>query len=450
MVEGWKWMTVAEAPLRMNKTVDMMGIVVETGVPYMSKGPDHCVIFKIIDDSVSDRELSVNFFSRSIDALPRLRGHLDIILLQRVQVLLFNDGPCVSFRKTSSFALFDGRDVADCNPYQLSPGLCGLQTADRFVRHLRLWSSATRFDAGVSTYALRLADINTMDYFDLVCKVLHVSEVSDGKWMLFVWDGTDAPPLNLSTELTNKLWQSLPLRIEPVSLPEHVLREFPHVGTVLRVVVDGKYESFGFHFQHADKWVRLRNLACETESGLWKAIFTPSSKIRLLSGQDNSVDDRLRASADRIRRQGRIPSAMINGLDILTVVGNEGADFSTLMDLLCSALPHGAFKCIVRVVDACPLRAKDFRTPAGLFRLRLTLEDPTARIHAYLSHEDAVFLFGGDLEDNMVSDKMYKLLGVDEYGKKPSKDPPWVQCCIGFKSSGPSKQFHICKTAFAD
>lgn len=109
----------------------------------------------------------------------------------------------------------------------------------------------------------------------------------------------------------------------------------------------------------------------------------------------------------------------------------------------------GGYKCIVRVVAAYPSRVKDFLTPEGLYRLRLTLEDPTARIHAYLSHEDAVFLFGGDLEEYAVSDKMNKLLGVDEYGEKSAKNPPWVQCCIGFKSSGPSKQFHICKTAFA-
>lgn len=133
---------------------------------------DYCVILKIIDDSGTDRELSVNFFNRTIDGLPHLRGHLDIILLRDVRVRVFllsfsaggviiagffffflqigmhNQSPCASFFKTSYFALFDGRDVPDCKPYQISPGLRGLQSAENYVRELRLSSSTTRFDAG--------------------------------------------------------------------------------------------------------------------------------------------------------------------------------------------------------------------------------------------------------------------------------------------------------------
>lgn len=89
----------------------------------------------------------------------------------------------------------------------------------------------------------------------------------------------------LRCRLADEEWNSLPLHIEPVSLPQHVLLEFPRVGTILRVLVDEKYESFGFHFQHGGKWLRLRNLMCKTESGLWKGIFTLETKFRLLSEQ---------------------------------------------------------------------------------------------------------------------------------------------------------------------
>lgn len=51
-------------------------------------------------------------------------------------------------------------------------------------------------------------------------------------------------------------------------------------------------------------------------------------------------------------------------------------------------------KCVVRVVAACPWRAKHFLSSSrGQYRLRLTLEDPTARIHAYLCEEDGVSEF---------------------------------------------------------
>lgn len=48
------------------------------------------------------------------------------------------------------------------------------------------------------------------------------------------------------------------------------------------------------------------------------------------------------------------------------------------------------FKCVARVVAVLPWQAEDFCSPLGTYRIRLTLEDPTARIHAFLFGEDGV------------------------------------------------------------
>lgn len=48
------------------------------------------------------------------------------------------------------------------------------------------------------------------------------------------------------------------------------------------------------------------------------------------------------------------------------------------------------FKCIVRVVAALPWRVEDFCSHLGTYMIRLTIEDPTARIHAFLFDEDGV------------------------------------------------------------
>ena len=57
---------------------------------------------------------------------------------------------------------------------------------------------------------------------------------------------------------------------------------------------------------------------------------------------------------------------------------------------ICQQVTHKC-KCIVRVVAACPWQAKDFMSlHQRQYRLRLTLEDPTARIHAYICAEDGV------------------------------------------------------------
>jgi hypothetical protein len=50
------------------------------------------------------------------------------------------------------------------------------------------------------------------------------------------------------------------------------------------------------------------------------------------------------------------------------------------------------FKCIIRVVAAFPWRAEDF-SHHGTYRIRLTIEDPTARIHAFIYAEDGVQTF---------------------------------------------------------
>ncbi|GKB08573.1 hypothetical protein Tco_0836885 [Tanacetum coccineum] len=51
------------------------------------------------------------------------------------------------------------------------------------------------------------------------------------------------------------------------------------------------------------------------------------------------------------------------------------------------------FSCVVRVVATLPDRPKNFRSSScGTYRIRLTLEDPTARIHAYLNAKDATVI----------------------------------------------------------
>ena len=50
------------------------------------------------------------------------------------------------------------------------------------------------------------------------------------------------------------------------------------------------------------------------------------------------------------------------------------------------------FKCVVRVVAMVPWHAKDFCSPSGTYRMRLTLEDPTARIHSFVYAEDGVII----------------------------------------------------------
>lgn len=61
-----------------------------------------------------------------------------------------------------------------------------------------------------------------------------------------------------------------------------------------------------------------------------------------------------------------------------------------LMSLYTWCQVTAKFKCVVRVVAALPWRSEDFCSPLGNYRIRLTLEDPTARIHAFVYADDGV------------------------------------------------------------
>eukprot|EP01018_Ginkgo_biloba_P005996 Gb_06783 [translate_table: standard] len=111
------------------------------------------------------------------------------------------------------------------------------------------------------------------------------------------------------------------------------------------------------------------------------------------------------------------------------------------------------FRCLVRVIAALPWKVEEFcgqrenseKQLEDVYRMRLTLEDPTARIHAYLYAEDGDKFFSGhpaaDLKSSSTSlavlkNKFYKLLGITESikseGENPSRmrNPPWVECCV--------------------
>ncbi|KAJ1390154.1 hypothetical protein SESBI_37692 [Sesbania bispinosa] len=48
--------------------------------------------------------------------------------------------------------------------------------------------------------------------------------------------------------------------------------------------------------------------------------------------------------------------------------------------------------CIIEVVAASPYRVEELWSPDGSYRMRLTLKDPIARIHAFVVAEDGVTL----------------------------------------------------------
>uniref|UniRef100_A0A803LIZ8 POT1A/B-like OB fold domain-containing protein n=1 Tax=Chenopodium quinoa TaxID=63459 RepID=A0A803LIZ8_CHEQI len=113
----------------------------------------------------------------------------------------------------------------------------------------------------------------------------------------------------------------------------------------------------------------------------------------------------------------------------------EDVPLVTLTDVMTYPQVTGNYKCIVRVVAALPWTIQDFRSPDGTYRIRLTLEDPTGRIHAYLYAEDGEVFFEGNPPMDALIRKWNTLLGVAEVDsggviENAPRNPPWVLCCI--------------------
>ncbi|XP_015574667.1 protection of telomeres protein 1a isoform X2 [Ricinus communis] len=373
-----------------------------------------------------------------------------------MQIEKYDDGGVVNAvfdKRFSSFGLFWGSYADDIFCYQTFRSFSLSWSERNDLINLRNWWPNAHLDSGTNEYLVSVKDINKGTYFDLVCQVLHVSyDVSRGVWILFVWDGTDAPLLSLDQKLKDEEKDPLPLQVESVPLGRDILCNFHHIGTVLRVMADECHENLCPQFQGIGKWVRIRNMSGKVWAGMWYGALNPSSKVRLLADNDGIVVDYKRKFKERKSERDRLPLWSPND-DLTEIEYDDEGDsiqFMTLMDVLTRKKDDDLFYCIVRVVAIHPYELKVLcSSDEGV--MRLTLEDPTGRIHAYLLGEDLVKFVNGMAPD-VVNGKMKELLGVAEHERRIedgdcTRFPPFVRCCIdSAKDDDDGDMFYICRT----
>lgn len=94
--------------------------------------------------------------------------------------------------------------------------------------------------------------------------------------------------LNHSPE--HKMDEQLPLQLEPSPpLSIDLLRTFPTVGTILRVIIDKVNQKHVLHLLNTGEWVKFISILCEVHAGLWCGVLTPFTKLRYLSNEDHFV-----------------------------------------------------------------------------------------------------------------------------------------------------------------
>ncbi|XP_050256593.1 protection of telomeres protein 1b-like isoform X2 [Quercus robur] len=423
--DDYKFLQIRDAITSINQKVNLIGVIFEIGFPKQTKGTDCFCTLKIIDESRSKPGISVNFFAESMEMLPHVASAGDIIQLSHVVV----------------HPSWNGGE--DCLPYQVSSKFRPRDLDKTFIKGLRKWLVDFQLDEGLTKF-LFLREIKQEERVNLICKIVHICEVAKDEWMAFLWDGTDAPPISLPTKLDDEMNNPAPLQLEPVPLPGDVLCTFPTIGTILRVIFDQGMQKHLLRFLHTGKWVKFVNILCEVHSGLWRGVFTPFTKLQYTPNEDHLVSAWQRLYNERLSlKWGRIPYSSFPWPSNITVVDYDNVPFVTLRDVLSYSKVTAKFKCVARVVAAFPWQAEDFLSPLGTYRIRLTLEDPTARIHAFLYGEDGEKFFGGYPSVDALTQKLNKLLGltVSDNGKQMNnspRNPPWVQFCL--------KSYYLSKT----
>ncbi|XP_044498303.1 protection of telomeres protein 1b-like isoform X2 [Mangifera indica] len=331
-----RFVCVRDLGHHVDRKVNVLGVVLEFSLPRKSKGTDYVSTLKLIDESQQSPEFSVNIFAKTIDHLPHVRSYGDLILLKCVMIKMYEGQVSgVSYKDSSSFALFDGKPSTEAVKYQSSPRFLLIDSEKDFICHLRRLFDGVQFSSGSSDYLLSMTNIIENTCFDLVCKVLHISyDAHADEWMLFVWDGTDVPPLNLDGTLVDEGKNPLPLQVESAPLDLHILRQFEKVGTVLRIIADRSHGNLGQHFTAVGKWVKLLDITCQISSGIWRGVLEPSSRVRFLSDNNSVVLDLHGNYNDRIiGANGRLPQ-WSNSSDFLTVIDLRDITFVTLMHII--------------------------------------------------------------------------------------------------------------------
>ncbi|XP_063940249.1 protection of telomeres protein 1b isoform X2 [Daucus carota subsp. sativus] len=435
-VDDYKFLPIADALIAINQKVNLIAVVVDSTIPKKSKGTDYYCSLNIIDKSCPSPGIAVKFFVENMGNLPQVECNGDIILLSNILMKTHNSEVYALFNKRSaSFALYEGKGGSKFVPYQVSSKFRGREQDKKFIAGLRQWLGDSQLDSGEDDL-LSLKDIRENEHLNLVCKVLHICEVTKDERILFVWDGTDTPVAKQKNfRQEDNVEDLLPLQLECPPLQLDVIRMFPTVGTVLRVYIDSGSEELGLHILKTGRWVQFMKMKCEIRKGMWCGVLMPFTKIRYLVDDNKHVFMCQRDYDERLKLEfGRMPWMSFPWPSHITETDYPNVSFCTLMDVLTYPEVTAKFKCVVQVIDVYPWRVEDFHSPLGTCRIRLTLEDPTARIHAYVYAEDGVHFFGGSQPIDVLKRKRNMLLGICSCDSNESKnalrDTPWVQCCI--------------------
>ncbi|PPD74484.1 hypothetical protein GOBAR_DD28590 [Gossypium barbadense] len=407
-----RFLCIKDAVACINDKVDLIAVILNFSLPQTTRGTDYVCKLKIIDES--HPEIPVHVFAQEIDHLPFVAAVGDIIHLSRV-VMRIHEGDVYAIfnKKFSSFALYDGKDVENFQPYQVLLRYEARKHDAMIIAGLRKWLASSHVIDGLFITPRRSINSFGAQYLlKIQIRFIHLTS------MLPRPEDEEHNPL--------------PLHFKPLPSSGHVLHTFPTVGTILRLIFDVECMPYILQLLKVCQWFKFFCVECKLHEGLWYGVFTSYSKIRDIPNVDILILERQSNYDCRsLGNLDRMPSWSCPWPSKITEV-NCSAPFATLMDVLTCQKVRKKFRCVIRFVAVIPWRVEDFRSPDGVYRVKFTLEDPTARIHVYSYAEDGEKFFNG-LSTGGLKRKLKELLGVpksDDDGQEEieggARNPPWV------------------------
>uniref|UniRef100_A0A6I8QSC3 Protection of telomeres protein 1 n=1 Tax=Xenopus tropicalis TaxID=8364 RepID=A0A6I8QSC3_XENTR len=171
--------------LQHGKVYNVYGVVIFFKPPYRSKGTDYCLVVTIVDQS--EAKLKCMLFSGNQETLPKIYKVGDIVRFHRVKVQQFN-GELQGINSSGfSSLVFDGIVGSSVSPRSTSKCYSFHPHNDKVVEVLRQWAAN---HLKVFAQQIKISDVQSIQYFDLLCQLVGKAEVDNSSYLIKVWDGT--------------------------------------------------------------------------------------------------------------------------------------------------------------------------------------------------------------------------------------------------------------------
>lgn len=482
------WRERCEVTAEQKQYVNVYGVVRDATAVSKTRGSDSKMTLKVYDETTPTEatkfggrdaddipsELTIVFFDQNPFELPRPADG-DVIRIHRLQAQLWEGRPQFVAKTGSmlqyghsktSWCLFRGDDDSE-EPYSQSsvkasnPDVKRVQALRVYARKAKTMPFMNEFGnaAGGDTKMRRICDIKEKEFFDIYCLILdaHFVEGTEGCYVMYVWDGTDAPPLpsSMTTSLSSTR-EDIPIDERDFQVQSELDKRkfYPHGFNLggQDIVPEGEMNTalplIGTAlpvFMHSDKlevdeipapgeWVKIRNLNTQIVRGqLQGFVRRETSFIRNKTPLQPLLDAYTLRKGENVVTSWGMPGHSTT----LTVTKHPNMRYSTIREMLMMKPPmRHKLRVIVRgvspnLVDMCqPGKGGTYE-----FGVRFRIIDATDSVDVNLCGEEAKQFFHNVVPMNLkkpsaTRERLNNMLSTLLKHDSIEDSAAWIDLCV--------------------